>query len=57
MLLVHILALSLVCSLCYGQNKLLFCADAVCSHYVFFPFPLYEKAYSCLAVVGPRMEQ
>ena len=25
-------------------------ADAVYHHYVVFPFPVYEKAYSCLAV-------
>ena len=56
MLLVHILAPSLVCSALLCTEQVLFSgADAVYPHYVVFPFPVYEKAYSCLAVVCLRM--
>ena len=52
MLLVHSLVLFLVCSalLCTKQ-VLLFGADAASHPFnMVFPFPVYEKAYSCLAV-------
>ena len=56
MLLVHILALSLVCNALYSHNMFYY-SDAVVvyAQCVLFPCPVYEKAYSCLAVVCLRI--
>ena len=55
-MLVHILHYLVFVAICYAHNK--FCysgSDAVYPRYRVFPFPVYEKAYSCLAIVCPRM--
>ena len=49
------IALSCVVAICYSHNK--FCysgSDAVYPRYRVFPFPVYEKAYSCMAIACPR---
>jgi len=39
-------------ALYYAQNKLCYYgADAVSPHNIVFPIPVYERAYSCLAVM------
>ena len=51
-----VIALSCVLiAICYTHKFCYSGSDAVYPHYRVFPFPVYEKAYSCLAIACPRM--